>query len=46
MSEPQREQTLNEGVPTEQGYKSYEKATQKEIALGRKFGLCKNTKVS
>lgn len=32
MSEPQREQTLNEGVPTEQGYKSYEKATQKEIA--------------
>lgn len=32
MSEPQREQTLNEGVPTEQGYKSYDKATQKEIA--------------
>ena len=32
MSEPQREQTLNEGVPTEQGYKSYKKATQKEIA--------------
>ena len=32
MSEPQREQTLNEGVPTEQGYKSYDKATQEEIA--------------
>lgn len=32
MSEPQREQTLNEGVPTEQGYKAYDKATQKEIA--------------
>src|SRR5699024_4838601 len=32
MSEPQREHTLTEGVPTEQGYKSYDKATQKEIA--------------
>ena len=32
MPEPQREQALENGVPTEQGYKSYDEATQKEIA--------------
>lgn len=32
MEEPQREQTLTEGIPTEQGYKPYDEATQKEIA--------------
>ena len=32
MTDEQKEQSLNEGVPTEQGYKSYDKATQKEIA--------------
>ena len=32
MNEEQRDQSLNEGVPTERGYKPYDKATQKEIA--------------
>lgn len=32
MEEPQRERTLTEGIPTEQGYKTYDEATQKEIA--------------
>lgn len=32
MEEPQREKTLTEGIPTEQGYKTYDEATQKEIA--------------
>ena len=32
MPEPQREKTLTEGIPTEQGYKTYDEATQKEIA--------------
>lgn len=32
MEESQREKTLTEGIPTEQGYKSYDEATQKEIA--------------
>ena len=32
MPEPQREQALENGVPTEQGYKPYDEATQKEIA--------------
>lgn len=32
MPETQREHALTEGVPTEQGYKSYDEATQKEIA--------------
>ena len=32
MEEPQREKTLTEGIPTEQGYKPYDEATQKEIA--------------
>lgn len=32
MPEPQREQATTEGIPTEQGYKTYDEATQKEIA--------------
>ena len=32
MEEPQREKTLTEGIPTKQGYKPYDEATQKEIA--------------
>ena len=32
MTDEQKEQSLNEGVPTDQGYKTYGKATQKEIA--------------
>ena len=32
MPEPQREEALENGVPTEQGYKPYDEATQKEIA--------------
>lgn len=31
MTESQREQSLGKGVPTEEGYKTYDKATQKEI---------------
>src|SRR5699024_7550537 len=31
MDESQREQVLDEGIPTKQGYKPYEEATQKEI---------------
>lgn len=30
MNEEQRDQSLNEGVPTERGYKPYDKATQKK----------------
>lgn len=32
MEETQRERTLSEGIPTAQGYKTYDEATQKEIA--------------
>ncbi|MBL0402134.1 MULTISPECIES: hypothetical protein [unclassified Staphylococcus] len=32
MTDEQKEQSINEGIPTKQGYKSYDKATQKEIA--------------
>lgn len=31
MTDEQKEQSLNEGVPTEKGYKPYDEATQKEI---------------
>ena len=29
MTDEQKEQSINEGIPTKQGYKSYDKATQK-----------------
>lgn len=32
MEEPQRKQALTDGVPTDEGYKPYDEATQKEIA--------------
>ena len=31
MTDEQKEQSINEGIPTKQGYKSYDKATQKKL---------------